>query len=866
MPVDPETKARFGASGQFGTPGAVAPTDIIPSSRLSPAGLAYLLNAPLPNRNNPCGINWVQGVLIPVDWREENVRGDINITKSTVLTLRYTQDSWKNGLHGDEEGGLWGNQFFPSVSDSWDQPGKVAIGKLTTTIGSTATNDFTFSWSANRINLALAGDTPALNDTIKATFQTVFPQSGKLHGDGTAEPICWCGGPANLMGHFGPWHNGQDLFTWKDDYSKVMGKHVLRAGIYYSKNKKDEETGADNGGLWGPTGTGHGTGNWNGTTGQQYSDFMLQGIHWGYGENVKNGKALARWSDLEFYVGDSWKMRSRLTLEYGFRWSFMPPVYDANNNYSSFRPDLFDPKLGATACNGILLPSGSTNTCPPGSGGTIGTNRSLAPSNYHLIAPRLGIAWDVFGTGRFAIRAGVGQFFSRDPVGILVRVESNNAPTAIAPGGERNMDLTTRTNGVDLFDWGSGGLPKQGIENNDHLANSWQWNLTTETELWRNAKLEVGWVALRGIHLNSSEALNQVAPADRVAGIEAGLTGGSQRDFEPFGIYNTPMVIWNHRGDSIYHSLQTTFQTKLSRNSQFQTSYTWSKNISDTTLAYVDTNTGIADTYNPRVGRGNSDFDRRHIFNASLIYNLPTLEHQNSFVKGAFGNWEMSTIVNVFSGAGLKIGGGLNGACYMDVVANTAGTSNTCDQTKIDPADPNSKVKGRYGFLTGSPWGIGNSAVTSSSPNRDFSQPCHLSGGDRTQWLNQKAFTWEGFKTGGYPNAGPGTCSGPGVADVDFSVLKNWNLPFHGSKMFGEKSRLQFRLEFFNLFNHPMFRNTDITFNTNGGIIQNGAYHCAANGTLGASDCSTGNTGFGVAKTPSNIGNREIQYALKLIF
>ncbi len=507
IPTDPfNGNAAFTFNGQ---------TNVIDPARLSPAGQAYLSQFPAPNRSNPCVKNWVQGVTIPVDWREENVRGDINITKSTVLTLRYTSDSWKNPLHSDAEGGLWGEQAYPAISDSWDQPGKVAIAKLTTTIGSTATNDFTFSWSANRINLALGGDTPALNDTIKAAFPTVFPQSGKLHGAGTAEPLCWCGGPSNFIGHFGPWHNGQDLFTWKDDFSKVVGKHILRAGIYYSKNKKDEETGSDNGGLWGATG--HGTSQWNGTTGNEYGNYLVRGINWGYGENVNNGTALARWSDLEFYVSDSWKMRPRLTLEYGIRWSFTPPVYDANNNYASFRPDLYVASLGGAACNGILLPAGSKNTCPPGTGGTIGTNRSLAPSNYHLIAPRLGIAWDVFGTGRFALRAGIGQFFSRDPVGILVRIESNNAPTAIAPGGERQLDLTTRTVGVDLFDWGAGGGPKQSIENNDHVANSWQWNLTTETELWRNSKLEVGWVALRGIHLNSSEFLNEVRPQDRLA-------------------------------------------------------------------------------------------------------------------------------------------------------------------------------------------------------------------------------------------------------------------------------------------------------------------------------------------------------------
>ncbi len=73
-------------------------------------------------------------------------------------------------------------------------------------------------------------------------------------------------------------------------------------------------------------------------------------------------------------------------------------------------------------------------------------------------------------------------------------------------------------------------------------------------------------------------------------------------------------------------------------------------------------------------------------------------------------------------------------------------------------------------------------------------------------------------------------------------------------------------MEFFNLLNHPMFINTNVNFNTSGGIVQNNTFGCKAGGVGGASDCTSSNTAFGVANQSSNIGGREIQYALKLIF
>ena len=869
IPIDPRTGVTF-ANDKF-TPGD-----------LSPAGAAFISQISLPNRTNPCGINWVEGVTIPVQWREEHVRGDVNITRSNVLSLSFTNDAWANGLHSDEEGGLWGEQNYPSLSGAWSQPGKIAIAKLTTTIGTNSVNDFSFAWSANRINVTAAGDTPALNGTIQAAFPYAYPASGKLHGTNTASPLNWGGGPSGLTGHFGPWNNAQDLFTWKDDFSRVVGKHSLKVGGLYSTNRKNEETGGEYGQLWGgsnETGAFYvnpatGVSNGWGTTGTEYGDYLLKGVAFGYGENARDGTAQARWHDLELYVGDSWKVRPRLTLEYGLRWSLTPPVYDAANRYSSFDPALYDPALGSAQCNGIVLPKGAPlSDCAAGTGGTISKYRGLVPTNYHDFAPRLGFAWDVLGNGKFALRGGIGQFFARDPISILVQVEGVNTPFAIAGAGERTLDgplCSTAGPGCPfqtLFGWAAGGSPQDGLANNNHIANNWQWNLTTETQLWKNAKLEVGWVALRGIHLNSSKNLNQVAPADRVAFFNAGVGGGSAGNvYYPFNALTTgKLAQFGDYGDSVYHSLQATFQTKISRNSQFQSSYTWSHNISDTTLAYIGPGNGIGDSYNPRAGRGNADFDRRHILNATYVYNLPALQDKNGFVKNVLGGWETSSIANFFSGAAVRVAGNMNGICDMDLITNASGSTNDC-----------APGTGMHPLVGGNPWGIGNAASGSQAPNRDFSQPCHLSSppslpgySPRTQWLNYKAFTWTGFKLGGYPNDAPGACSGPGVADVDFSVSKNW-APFHGNGFIGEKTRIQFRMEFFNLLNHPMFRNTNINFTQNGPDPSTGNHGASgatiSNGVIDCSQCGNGNNIFGVANTPSNIGNREIQYALKLIF
>src|SRR6202521_5386922 len=767
-------------AGCAGVPGSGAPSvprdpttglpfanNTIPSGQLSPAGQAYLSQLPAPNISNLCAPHdWVSQVGIPLNWREENVRGDLNITKRTTLMINFTNESWENPLHGYEEGGLWGDQNFPAVSDSWSQPSKMMVAKLTTTIGSNKVNDFAFSWGANRIHITQAGDNPQLQQKIVSAMPLIFPTSGKQHSTQLPEQICWCG---TYVGSLGPWGNRQDLYTWKDDFSWSMGKHTFKMGVLYDRNFKDEEQGQEAGGMWG--GAGFVTGGkpslsgpgyaWSSPTGNQWSDTILLNALWGVNENGRNPISDPRWRDTEFYFGDNWKVTKTLTLDYGFRWSFMPDAWLDDNKLASFEPYAYNASLGNSPCNGVVLAGGAPNDCAAHkfAGGVYSKNRSIVPSNYHLIAPRIGFAWDAFGHGKFVLRAGVGQFFTRDPIsGTSTRLVGANPPFTVGVGPERTLDGPTFTQGMNMNDFSSpGGTPTQSVQLSTNLANSWQWNLTTEIEVYRNAKLELGYVGLRGIHLATYEDINQLPPQNRVAWItRAPNPDGSENNavgLFPFGALwggGAPKSIyqWTHAGDSIYHSLQTMFTQKMSHNSIFQASYTWSKNIANTEGDYPNNQDGIADLYNPRASRGLSNFDRPNVFSSSLVYNLPGLEGRNGFLKAAAGGWETSTVVSLATGNALTITGGLQGTTCVSLAGGIP-----CS-----------------GTLGADPWGVvGNGALTFLSV-RPLNTGASCFSGNKLRWINPAAFTMDGYVLGHAPQSQTGQCHAPPIRDVDFAL------------------------------------------------------------------------------------------------
>ena len=130
-----------------------------------------------------------------------------------------------------------------------------------------------------------------------------------------------------------------------------------------------------------------------------------------------------RWHDYEAYFQDSWKVRRNLTLDYGLRYSFLRQPFTGDDHYSTFNPALYNPAVGAEPCNGmwVLKPGlAACNALPNGEGGgaVLTSNRSLLPNNNHLIAPRLGLAWDPRGDGKTSVRLGFGTFYQRDRVAV----------------------------------------------------------------------------------------------------------------------------------------------------------------------------------------------------------------------------------------------------------------------------------------------------------------------------------------------------------------------------------------------------------------------------------------------------------------
>jgi hypothetical protein len=534
------------------------------------------------------------------------------------------------------------------------------------------------------------------------------------------------------------------------------------------------------------------------------------------------------YNEASLFAQDTWKIHPRLTLTPGVRWEYFGVFHsvrsekdlDANFYYGEGN------NLYERIRNGKFY---RVNEAPGKYKG------HFYLPDYKNFAPRMGIAWDIFGTGKTILRSGAGVFYDRNFGNVLANVSVNPPSTA-----QVNFALSLTPDLVkNPFAFIPAGAAftlqnPSGRHIDQDLKTSYTVSVNASLEHKLNSSVLVGltYVGAKADRLNSINDINKPGSA---------LTYGyPATDFRMGLVENVAEL--NSRGnlgDSTYHSMQIKVETNRlkSLGLQFGANYTWSHSIDTASSAFYDDFTanpvgiGFLDVFNPSLDKGDSDFDIRHRLVTNFIWQIPFAENLNSrFAKAVLNGWEVSGILSFQTGQPFSI--------YY------SGTPGYDTYSSPRPILLNSF------FPT----------YKSLAPLRpDATQP------NTFQYLLYDLTKLASLDSVNGPFDGAisrNTFRRPGTQYHNLAVMRNFTLP----KIFGrEGAKLQLRGEFYNAFNHA---NLYVNLRTNdifGGFFNNGTEFVPAVTASRGKQFNLLNRG-GTTPLSSFVDNRQIVIAAKFTF
>jgi hypothetical protein len=828
---DPASSTALDGSGRMAFCGATevlnptpatCPTPfLIPVGRLSTQALNILKLFPTPSNGNVTQ-NFVGAGSGPFHQNSFDTRIDYQVSQNMHIFGRYSLDYFNLSGAGSL-GPLGGVGFGPGgLNGTATTHNHSLAAGFDKVISSTLLTDFRFGWFkynpvSNKLDAGTAPATgfgiPNMNLTGDQAFATSglprFVMDGVLSdfGDGLNVARCNC-----------PLTESEQQFQFVNNWTKVMGNHQIKFGadMRYAMNLRVPSDANRTGEL----SFNHGATSNGGDGGLDLATFLLGDVTF-LNRYVSSSLNAAERQKRFFYYGqDTWRATQKLTINYGLRWEIYWPETVNGKGQGGF----------ANLTQGIVRVAGY---------GPYGTNGNV-DNTYKAFAPRLGVAYEL--NNKTVLRMGYGRSFDIGVFGsnfghtvtqnLPVLVLQQVSAASVIPGASNDkVPAFTLTQGPPLFQFpaipSDGAFPLQGPKGDvqpkirppfQRLPTVDAWNLTLQRQLSNSMSAEIAYVGSKGTHVFAGNGPSYNVNQPSIVGY--GVLSQSQRrpfynhfSYPGFTDPNTGGVLMCCSTDlsylandasNNYNSLQMRFNKRFTQGLQFQANYTWSKSLNYTDNYYID---------DPRVAYGPDDMNRNHVFIANVVYQLP-FGRGKRFAGGAgraldtvVGGWELSTTTNWSSG-----------------LPWTPSTSVCDSEEDVGVCRPD---RGSGSFRTGA------GSLDVFNHWVPFFTPQPLGGA----WLDPG--------TGRIGTAGRNSLYGPRSFTSDLSLMKNFKVT--------ERVNAQFRMDAFNVFNHPV-----LGFNSNQG---NHCIDCSATSDAGKitdieADASPGST----------TGMRQIEFAVRFQF
>ncbi len=758
--------------------------NVVPASRINPHGQAMLGIFHEPNFLDRAISRGTYNYQFQDIWelpkRLDQLKVDLNASSVDRITARWRK--WKQQTKGFTEPTNFGPSNWDFYYGQYRKTEDSGLLNYTRTFGPVVVNEFSFSYRKLG-ELGLPISQAHLDSVTRANrnlsgLRQFYPEANPL---GVVPSATFGGVPSAATFSYDnrfPIDAGDTRWSLANNATWTKRNHLLKAGLYFESTISDEGISANC--FSGCFSFGVDRNNFLDSN-YAYSNALL-GVFGSYSESSnRNQRGGEDWL-LEWFAQDSWKVSGKLTVEAGLRFSLFTPWmpregqkaaawvaerFDPAKTIEYYRP-AFDAQRRRVAQNphsGELRPAVLIGGIVPGSGdpfnGMVLADDRSVPRGWQerppvQLAPRFGFAYDVFGTGRTAVRGAFG-------VTRQTQINSGTANGAINAVPPVILQPTVFYGTIDTLLSSAGALfPPGTVRTFERLYNPasvYNYSFSIQHNVGFDTVVSVAYVGNVGRHLLQTRNLNTLPYGTRFLPQNADPTNPTRPLSDPF---LTPyrgyqaISLLENSGTSNYNSLQVTANRRFRKGLQFGLAYTWSKamNLSD----------GVSNVPMFRPTRvwlyGKAGFDQTHVLVMNYVWELPRAAKRwnHPGAKAVLDGWQLSGFATFASGFPSGVG------------------YSTTDNADITGGGDGARIN-----------------VTGKAP---------LPHGERSysRWFNPTVFARPA--RGDYGNAPKDIFRGPGINNWDVSLFKRFPLR-------SESRLLEFRGEFYNVFNHTQFSSVD---------------------------------------------------------